>query len=87
MKYYLEGEHCMRGIIKTTLDEQEIQDALDSLVKFSHLMKLEDGSYEVKPLGAVLKGIDTPKAQYLEDIDFGKMPVGEERIRKLELVR
>ena len=83
---YKKGYHNVGCGADVTITESEVAEILTSLTNFKHLAKLENGSYEVKPLGGILRNVDSSKAEYLLDFWYGKIPLGGEVERKFRFV-
>ena len=74
--------HKVGSGIGVELTLQEVQEILDSLVAFSHLIKNEDSTYAIKPMGTWERCLDSNRAEY-SDFFYGKIPVGGDIQRRI----
>ncbi len=72
-----------RGV-DVELTHEDIEEILEGLVAFSHLIKQPDSTYSIKPLGAILRNADSSTVEYLRDFFYGKIPVGGEVQRRFQ---
>ena len=72
---YEKGYHKRGCGINITLSDEEINETLCSLVNFQHLVKQDDNSYFLKPMGRCVRYKDDSTPEFLYHGFAGKLPL------------